>query len=182
MQLDRASLIARAHTVAADATERAYVTQFIDLMALPGDVTTATHFRPGHVTASGFVASPDRNSVALIHHRKLDRWLQPGGHLESDDADLESAARREIAEEIGIDDLTSLGLFDIDIHTFPQRGDIPEHFHFDVRYAFIAGTSRLQVLDGVIDARWVAFDDLDAYGAEVSVKRPCAKLVALLER
>ena len=34
----------------------------------------------GHVTASGWVVSPDRRQVLLMHHRKLNRWFQPGGH------------------------------------------------------------------------------------------------------
>ncbi len=40
--------------------------------------------------------------VLLIHHRKLDRWLPLGGHIELDE-DPEHAALREAREESGFD-------------------------------------------------------------------------------
>jgi 8-oxo-dGTP pyrophosphatase MutT (NUDIX family) len=43
-----------------------------------------------------------RNQVLLIHHRKLDRWLPLGGHIELDE-DPEQAALREAREESGLD-------------------------------------------------------------------------------
>ena len=97
----------------------------------------------GHITASGFVISMSRCHLLLIHHKKLQRLLQPGGHMEPADATPLSAARREIAEETH---LTSLELiayhaddqvpFDIDIHSIPARGDEPEHLHHDFRFLF----------------------------------------------
>ena len=44
-------------------------------------------FVPGHITCTGLVIAPDRDGILLIHHRRLDRWLLPGGHVEA--ADLE---------------------------------------------------------------------------------------------
>ena len=40
--------------------------------------------------------------VLLIHHRKLDKWLPLGGHIELDE-DPEQAAIREAREESGFD-------------------------------------------------------------------------------
>ena len=40
--------------------------------------------------------------VLLIHHRKLDKWLPLGGHIELDE-DPEQAAVREAKEESGLD-------------------------------------------------------------------------------
>jgi len=42
------------------------------------------------------------NRVLLIHHRKLDKWLPLGGHIELDE-DPEQAALREAREESGLD-------------------------------------------------------------------------------
>lgn len=175
MILDRGTL-QNELTTSITGTDRLYVADFLALLELPGDITAADHYQPGHLTASGFVLSPNRSAVALVHHRKLHRWLQPGGHLEGIDVDLEAAARRELAEEVGLTDLTALGMFDVDIHTFPLRSDTPEHLHFDVRFAYQSLTTDLQVLDGVMDARWVPLDELGDYDVDESVLRPVAKL------
>ena len=57
---------------------------------------------PGHVTASAWLLSPDGRRFLLTHHRKLDQWLQPGGHADGD-TDLPRVALREAREETGLD-------------------------------------------------------------------------------
>jgi 8-oxo-dGTP pyrophosphatase MutT (NUDIX family) len=136
-------------------------------------------FAPGHVTASGFLLDPLRERLLLIHHRRLGIWIQPGGHVDPDDAGPEAAARREIAEETGLDHLESVppGLLDIDVHRYPARPDgDPEHEHFDVRFAYVAPTDRILHNDEVHDALWVAPGDLAGIGADRSILRPAAKL------
>jgi len=51
-------------------------------------------------TVAIFVVYEDK--VLLIHHRKLDKWLPLGGHIELDE-DPEQAALREAKEESGLD-------------------------------------------------------------------------------
>ena len=51
-------------------------------------------------TVAIFVVHQQR--VLLIHHRKLDKWLPLGGHIELDE-DPEQAALREAREESGFD-------------------------------------------------------------------------------
>jgi 8-oxo-dGTP pyrophosphatase MutT (NUDIX family) len=130
-------------------------------------------FLPGHLTASGFVLSPDRTKTLLIFHRKLQLWLQPGGHIEPEDAGPEAACRREIGEETGVVDLALLGLFDLDVHDIPERPGEPAHAHFDVRYAFVAGSEDAYAGDGADDFSWVK---LEATGFDDSVSRPLHKL------
>ena len=124
-----------------------------------------SEFEPGHFTASGFVVSPDGGSLLLIHHGKLHRWLQPGGHIESEDSTVEAAARREVVEETGVGDLRILdaALVRIDAHEIPGRGSEPAHVHIDLGIGFQAGTHDIGPIDEVIEARWVAFDDLGTY-------------------
>jgi 8-oxo-dGTP pyrophosphatase MutT (NUDIX family) len=43
-----------------------------------------------------------RRKILLIHHRRLDKWLPLGGHIELDE-DPEQAAHREAREESGLD-------------------------------------------------------------------------------
>lgn len=101
----------------------------------------------GHFTASCWLVSPDRASVLLTHHRKLDRWLQLGGHADGD-TDLARVAQREAEEESGIAGLAVLpDIFDLDAHTIPARGNEPEHTHWDVRFVVLAPSLGFQVSD-----------------------------------
>ncbi len=91
----------------------------------------------GHVTGSAWVVNPARDRVLLLHHRKLDRWFQPGGHADGD-PDILRVALREVAEETGLDPahirLLSPALFDVDIHTIPESPRGPRHEHIDCRF------------------------------------------------
>ncbi|KVN07016.1 MULTISPECIES: NUDIX hydrolase [unclassified Burkholderia] len=53
-----------------------------------------------HFTASGLVMNPHQE-LLLLHHRKLDVWLYPGGHVEAAETP-DAAVLREIEEETGI--------------------------------------------------------------------------------
>jgi 8-oxo-dGTP pyrophosphatase MutT (NUDIX family) len=124
----------------------------------------------GHLTASAWVLDRTLTHVAMIHHRKLDKWLQPGGHIEETDASWREAAEREVTEEIGLTQFVSSAddaqLFDVDVHAIPERGDVPAHFHYDLRFLFVADThaehdAELQLnADEAHDCRWFALSAL----------------------
>ncbi|HEX3777739.1 MAG TPA: NUDIX hydrolase [Polyangiaceae bacterium] len=167
----------------ANAVEAGFVSRMSEL-ARTDSSSARSHFEPGHFTASAFVLSPDRRELILIFHKKLGIWVQPGGHLDESDADLESAARREVAEEVGLSELEPFGaagaLFDLDIHVIPARKQEPAHEHFDVRFAFVAATRDFILSDEVADARWVALERAAEVTSDQSVLRAVAKLQALI--
>ena len=141
------------------------------------DPTDRNRFDPGHFTASGFVVSPDGSSLLLIHHRRLDRWLQPGGHIDPGDTSPIAAAVREVAEETGVAVEPILpDLIDLDIHPIPPRAPEPAHEHFDLRFAFRALGETLVADDEVHDAIWVSWDELGKYDVDDSMTRAVASL------
>jgi len=127
----------------------------------PAPLTRAS-FDPGHVTASAIVLSPDRARVLLVRHRKLGRWLQPGGHLEPSDVTLIGAAEREVLEETGVPvrhdpPPTIIG---IDVHTIPATDLEPAHRHFDLVFRFLAESA---VAPSEAGAVWCPVTELDRY-------------------
>lgn len=132
---------------------------------------------PGHITGSAWILSPDRSSVLLTHHRKLDRWLQVGGHADGEN-DVRAVARREAEEESGLTRFEDVGgcdpaqPFDIDVHPIPQRGDEPAHWHHDLRFLWIAAPGQeLRISDESHDLRWVRRDELTQISNEESILR-----------
>ncbi|MDO5504791.1 MAG: NUDIX hydrolase [Pseudoxanthomonas suwonensis] len=100
----------------------------------------------GHFTGSAWLVSADGERTLLTHHRKLDRWLQPGGHADGD-ADLARVALTEATEESGLNGLSvDPDIFDLDRHWIPERGDVPGHWHHDVRFVVRAGDDEVFVV------------------------------------
>jgi 8-oxo-dGTP pyrophosphatase MutT (NUDIX family) len=126
----------------------------------------------GHLTASALVVDAGFERALLTHHRKLDRWLQLGGHCDGD-ANLAHVALREAIEESGIPDLAVLPVpIDLDVHAIPARGAEPEHFHYDTRFLVLAPAGAVEVLSEESHAlRWIAPRELEALHVDESVRR-----------
>ena len=141
-------------------------------------------FEPGHFTAGGFVVNSERSDVLMIEHRKLGRWLQPGGHIDIDDSGPEGAARREIEEETGVGELIPLdeGIFAVDIHAIPAHGDEPAHHHYDVLFAFTTADVTLRPSAEVAAARWVPLAEAGSLDIDEATLRALIRLRALLAR
>jgi 8-oxo-dGTP pyrophosphatase MutT (NUDIX family) len=139
---------------------------------------------PGHFTGSALVVSADGSRALLHHHRKLDRWLQFGGHCDGE-PDVVQVARREAVEESGIEGLivASARPFDLDIHEIPAHGSEPAHLHYDVRYMLIAPEGAEAVCSAESHAlRWFTPAEMAAMPLDASLLRLVAKWQALLER
>ncbi|MES2981636.1 MAG: NUDIX hydrolase [Verrucomicrobiota bacterium] len=131
----------------------------------------------GHITGSAWVVNATGCEVLLTHHRKLDRWLQLGGHADGE-SDVLGVAMKEAEEESGLTDFSHIGsgIFDIDIHLIPERKGEPAHFHYDVRYVLRAnGCLDFIVSEESHDLRWVKLADVKTLTTESSMMRMVAK-------
>jgi 8-oxo-dGTP pyrophosphatase MutT (NUDIX family) len=139
----------------------------------------------GHVTGSAVVARPDASEFLLVLHRKLSRWLQPGGHTEDADASVFDTALREAREETGIARLEApfgRAILDVDVHAIPARGKDPAHSHFDVRYLFVTrDDARPEASeDPTRPLRWASLEDALSLGVDASLTRALRKARARL--
>lgn len=138
-----------------------------------------------HFTGSAVVVDPSGARVCLIHHGKLHRWLQPGGHSEEGDAgDMEQTALREAREETGCQVTLWPGAprpLDVDIHRIPARKDEPEHEHLDVRYLVRANNPEALQHDPneSFGAQWLSWDDALARADEAPLRRMLEKAKAV---
>jgi 8-oxo-dGTP pyrophosphatase MutT (NUDIX family) len=122
-----------------DGTEEAHRSVILQ-QVLASDLWWHRDTLPGHVTASAFVVNPALDHVLLHFHRKLDRWLQCGGHDEGERHPAKTVLR-EIVQETGLQSFDFLGqpaIFDLDVHGIPARGAMPAHDHLDVRFLMVA--------------------------------------------
>jgi 8-oxo-dGTP pyrophosphatase MutT (NUDIX family) len=127
----------------------------------------------GHMTGSAWVVSNSGDRVLLLHHRKLDKWLQPGGHADGEE-DLLAVAAREAREECGLISLRPVSSkpFDVDVHLIPARAVESEHYHYDVRYAFVVeGSEAVVKNEESLNVTWFSVEALELVSQEWSILR-----------
>ncbi|WP_157961425.1 NUDIX hydrolase [Microvirga flavescens] len=137
-----------------------------------GDDLHSRKTYPGHVTTSAIILNETGTKTLLIHHRSLNRWLQPGGHYEVPET-LSASALREALEETGLKGLrvdpwhaASQLPVDVDSHVIPARpakGE-PEHVHHDFRYIVRADEASAMRPD-FAEVQGAAWHDLSALEA-----------------
>jgi len=148
--------------------------------ALLDDAASAPFTRErlaGHFTGSAWLVDRSGSRVLLTHHRKLGRWLQLGGHADGE-ADLAAVALQEAREESGLRGLTlEPGVFDLDRHWIPARGDVTAHWHYDVRFVVRAGDDEAFVVsEESLDLAWRDIAELVADpSSDESVQRMSRK-------
>tara|TARA_B100000029_G_scaffold515641_1_gene623690 strand:+ start:1392 stop:1931 length:540 start_codon:yes stop_codon:yes gene_type:complete len=127
--------------------------------------------RPGHLTASALVIDPVNRNILLLYHKKLKKWLQPGGHADGD-GDLARVALREATEETGIVGLLLVEPpIDLDVHKVsPPNED--SHQHYDLRYLILAPSKADPVGNSESEKlRWVSVSDFSDMQADTSLYR-----------
>jgi 8-oxo-dGTP pyrophosphatase MutT (NUDIX family) len=168
----------RAHP-SADAAEARDVARVLDFVARHPDPFDR-RIAEGHLTGSAFVLTADGARVLLLHHRKLDRWLQPGGHADPGEASGEAVRLARGPEETGLDDPCPSppppGRSDVDVHEIPARPGEPAHAHLDLRYLVVAGAGALtRAREEASDLRWFGWDELAPLGLDPGLRRGLSK-------
>ncbi len=142
----------------------------------------------GHITGSAWIVSADHRQCLLTHHRKLDRWLQLGGHADGEEA-VQNVALREAQEESGMHNFTVVPIegrimpFDIDIHPIPATAKEPAHAHYDLRYLLVAEPNQtLQISAESKDLRWFEWETVLEVANEESIRRMMTKAHPILEQ
>ncbi|MFT6765505.1 MAG: 8-oxo-dGTP pyrophosphatase MutT (NUDIX family) [Alteromonas naphthalenivorans] len=135
----------------------------------------------GHITGSGWLLNKEETKALLLHHTKLDRWFQLGGHCDGD-SDVLAVTTKECQEESGINGIEplSLKIFDIDIHTIPARLHEPEHDHYDIRFLLkVTSDEKLVQNRESKELRWISKDPSELPTQERSVTRMFEKWLQL---
>jgi 8-oxo-dGTP pyrophosphatase MutT (NUDIX family) len=134
--------------------EEEVIAHFLALLDAPANPFVRERLE-GHLTGGAWLVSGDGLRILMTHHRKLDRWLQLGGHADGD-TDMARVALKEAQEESGLSDLAvEDDIFDLDRHWIPERKGVPGHWHYDVRYVVRAGGSEDYVVsEESLDLAW----------------------------
>ena len=142
-----------------------------------------------HMTASGWVVSPDRKKVLMAYHKLYDSWAWLGGHADGME-DLQAVAEKEVREESGLTELKPLGdgIFSLEILTVDgheKRGKyVSSHLHLNVTYLFEADPAEpLRVKpDENSGVAWIPVSELpqkvtEAWFLERIYSKLCRKLL-----
>lgn len=127
----------------------------------------------GHLTASAWIVNRTGDRVLLLHHKKLNKWIQPGGHADGD-WDLAYVAFREASEETGLSsiEIRAEKIFDLDVHLIPAYRGVAAHRHFDLRFVCIADDEEPLVQNSESYAlTWIELHEIERYTSEESILR-----------
>ncbi len=133
----------------------------------------------GHITASAWLLNKAQTHALLMHHAKLDRWVQLGGHCDGD-PDVLNVAIKEAQEESGIQGIEPVSntIFDIDIHLIPANSKEKEHYHYDVRFLLRVTSDKDVVQNNESkELRWISKDKNELPTKEQSVTRMFKKWI-----
>ncbi|MET0421746.1 MAG: NUDIX domain-containing protein [Acidimicrobiia bacterium] len=140
------------------AASKDQIVRALDMLPAPLD----EHADLTHVTGSAVVVG--RRGVVLLVHRRLGRWMQPGGHLEPGESPADGAVRESI-EETGLAVRHPDGgamLVHVDVHE-AARG----HVHLDLRYLLVAPDDDPAPPAGESQqVQWFSWEDADGLADE----------------
>jgi len=119
-----------------------------------------------HFNVTTYIYNPKSEKFLFILHKKLNKWVAPGGHIE-DNENPETAALREAKEETGLD-VKLIG------NRYPEKSDLmcpygiqlniisDEHEHFDLIYLAFPIINTITTLNKKesYDIKWFTLDEI----------------------
>ncbi len=160
-------------------SEQGFIQEMIDFIEKNPNCFERSNLS-GHVNGSAWVLSPDEKKVLLTHHKKLNRWLQLGGHSDGED-NTWNVALREATEESGISNIQFVmkEIFDIDIHTIPEnpKKNEPEHKHYDVRFLLKAPTEEFVMSEESNSLKWVSASELSSMASKGEISLAMVRMM-----
>lgn len=134
-------------------------------------------------TASVYIFDEDNQKVLMIYHRKLQKWLPPGGHMDANETPPE-AARREAREETGLEiefiaqenvwvDRWNANSFERPylclLEEIPSVGGQPAHQHMDMVYVARKNGGTLIESSETDGIRWFSMEDVEKLNPESEI-------------
>ncbi len=112
----------------------------------------------GHSTTAAFVLNQSLDKVLMIYHRKYDAWGIPGGHVEPDEALIDSV-KRELSEETGL--TLDAPYFDEPVSV--EKLGAFDHHHYNAVFLFVARDDLPLVLneEETRGVKWIAIEELE---------------------
>ena len=163
----------------ADDREAAHLGRILDFVRRHDDPFDR-RIAEDHLTGSALILTRSGGRILLLHHRKLERWLQPGGHAEAGETSGEAVALREAREETGLAvelHPTAPRPLDVDVHAIPARPGEPAHAHLDLRYLALApdGAEITRQDAETNDLRWFGWEELATLDLDPGLTRAIVK-------
>ena len=140
-----------------------------DLIAKDSNLQDRSNME-GHLASQGFLFNKDFTKVLLLHHKSLDIWIQPGGHMDPEDTDLVLATQREVLEETGLSECSYLPVDEVnplmpirvvvnDIPSNPKKQE-GDHTHIDLAYIFKTENEDINIDPTESNqCKWVSFEE-----------------------
>ena len=160
-----------------DQHEQEMVTRTIDFVQANPNCFERT-LQIGHITGSAWIIDETKQYALLMHHQKLDRWFQPGGHADGETNILEVAIK-EATEETGLSTIKTLSnsIFDVDIHLIPENKKEAAHFHYDIRFLFEADKeTALKINSESKELKWIKLAEIKNFNNSESMMRMVRKI------
>jgi len=145
--------------------------------------------------ASGVVMNKSYDKILFVYHKKLQKWLYPGGHLDPNELP-HIAAQREVLEETGVKaDVVHVGIaLNLDTKNkdeaqmptplcvlyekIPANAKEEEHMHYDFVYLMVAKDTQIQVAEReVAQVEWLSKDQIAACDTFEGVRKMCVQVL-----